>query len=85
MIPEEYYIGTDNTAYAKTARLFSHNFGSESQKNWYQTLPSGRGRSHKEHFYNPIMQNRSHIKHLKAFLNKEIPMYSVITFLKDVH
>lgn len=55
-------------------------FGSESQKNWYQTLPSGRGRSHKEHFYNPIMQNRSHIKHLKAFLNKEIPMYSVITF-----
>ncbi len=55
-------------------------FGSESQKNWYQTLPSGRGRSHKEHFYNPIMQNRSHIKHLKAFLNKEIPMYSIITF-----
>lgn len=55
-------------------------FGSESQKNWYQTLPSGRGRSHKEHFYNPIMQNNSHIKHLKAFLNKEIPMYSIITF-----
>lgn len=54
-------------------------FGSESQKNWYQTLPSGRGRSHKEHFYNPIMQNRSHIKYLKAFLNKEIPMYSAMS------
>lgn len=55
-------------------------FGSENQKNWYQTLPAGRGRSHKEHFYNPIMQNRSHIKHLKAFLNEQIPMHSIITF-----
>ncbi len=55
-------------------------FGSEYQKNWYQTLPTGRGRSHKEHFYNPIMQNRSHIKHLEALLNDQIPMHSIITF-----
>ena len=55
-------------------------FGSESQKNWYQTLPKGRGRSHKEHFYNPIMQNRSHIKHLKAFLGEQVPMRSIIVF-----
>ncbi len=55
-------------------------FGSESQKNWYQTLPKGRGRSHKERFYNPIMQNRSHIKHLKAFLGEQIPMRSIIVF-----
>lgn len=55
-------------------------FGSENQKNWYQTLPAGRGRSHKEHFYNPIMQNRSHIKHLKAFLGEQVPMRSIIVF-----
>lgn len=55
-------------------------FGSESQKNWYQTLPTGRGRSHKEHFYNPIMQNHSHIKHLKAFLGEQVPMRSIIVF-----
>jgi len=55
-------------------------FGSESQKNWYQTLPAGRGRSHKEHFYNPIMQNRSHIKHLRTFLGEQIPMWSIIVF-----
>lgn len=55
-------------------------FGSDSQKNWYQTLPAGRGRSHKEHFYNPIMQNHSHIKHLKAFLGKQVPMRSIIVF-----
>lgn len=55
-------------------------FGSETQKNWCQTLPAGRGRSHKEHFYNPIMQNRLHIKHLKAFLGEQIPMRSIIVF-----
>lgn len=55
-------------------------FGSENQKNWCQTLPKGRGRSHKESFYNPIMQNRTHITHLKALVGENIPMHSVITF-----
>ena len=55
-------------------------FGSESQKNWYQTLPAGRGKSHKEHFYNPIMQNRSHIKHLKSILGEQFAMRSIIVF-----
>ena len=55
-------------------------FGSEHQPKWYQTLPQGRGKSHKEAFYNPIMQNKTHIKHLKAMLGKTIPMHSIITF-----
>lgn len=55
-------------------------FGSEHQKNWYQTLPTRRGRSHKEQFYNPVMQNRSHIKHLQSFLGEQVPMRSVIVF-----
>ena len=65
-------------------------FGDEKKKYWYQTLPSGRGGSHKESFYNPIMQNQSHIKHLKAFLGEPIPTWSFVVFsnrctLKDVH
>lgn len=55
-------------------------FGSEKQKNWYQTLPSSKGKSHKEHFYNPIMQNNSHIKHLKELIATNVPIYSVIVF-----
>ncbi len=55
-------------------------FGSETQKYWYQTLPKGRGKSHKESFYNPILQNRSHIKHLKALLDDKVPMRSIIVF-----
>lgn len=57
-------------------------FGSEYQKNWYQTLPTGRGRgrSHKEAFFNPIMQNNLHIKHLKALIGEEYPVHSIIVF-----
>ncbi|MBE5922172.1 MAG: DNA-binding protein [Lachnospiraceae bacterium] len=55
-------------------------FGDEKSKNWTQTLPQGRKRSHKESFYNPIMQNRTHIRHLKHILDNNIPMHSIIVF-----
>ena len=55
-------------------------FGSEDKPKWYQTLPQGKGKSHKESFYNPIMQNRTHIKHLKVLLGETTPMHSIITF-----
>lgn len=55
-------------------------FGNESQRNWTQVLPKGRGRSNKEKFFNPIMQNRGHIKHLKSLVGEDIPMRSIIAF-----
>ena len=55
-------------------------FGSERNKMWYQTLPTGRRKSHKESFYNPIIQNRSHISHLKKYIGTEMPMQSIIVF-----
>lgn len=55
-------------------------FGNTTQKMWTQTLPVGRRRSHKEAFYNPILQNKSHIKHLHDFLNDVMPTFSVIVF-----
>lgn len=64
-------------------------FGKAEQFNWTQTLPQGRGRSRKEHFYNPIMQNAAHVKYLHTFIGENIPIHSVIVFserceLKDV-
>lgn len=65
-------------------------FGKENQQYWTQTLPTGRGRSQKNRFYNPIMQNIGHMKWLRAFLNDStLPFYSYIVFgnscaLKDV-
>ncbi len=55
-------------------------FGSENQKYWYQTLPKGRRRSHKESFYNPIFQNSTHVKYLKSLIETTIPIFSVIVF-----
>lgn len=55
-------------------------FGSERGKTWTQTLPQGRS-SLKEHFLNPVMQNKLHIKWLKNLLQDEsIPIHSVIVF-----
>lgn len=66
-------------------------FGTESNQYWTQTLPDGNGGSHKYHFFNPIIQNSSHIKWLQSYL-KENPsyFYSFIVFgdqctLKDVN
>ncbi len=56
-------------------------FGNENRKNWYQSLPVGRGRRPKRiRFYNPVMQNRQHLNHLKVFLGKDVPMWSIIAF-----
>ena len=54
-------------------------FGNDSQRYWYQTLPSGRS-SHKEKFYNPVFQNNTHVKYLKSLLGNQIPVYSIIIF-----
>ncbi len=67
-------------------------FGSEEQPKWTQSFRKGRYGSQKFHFYNPIMQNKTHIKWLKNYLqplNLQIPFYSCIVFgnsceLKDV-
>lgn len=64
-------------------------FGNENNKQWTQTLPVGRRRSHKERFYNPIMQNATHIRAIRKYVNDTIPIYSIIAFsdnctLKDV-
>lgn len=54
-------------------------YGNEKQETWTQTLPAGN-KIQKEHFYNPIMQNKSHIKALKNLIGNNIPIYSIIVF-----
>ncbi len=55
-------------------------FGDEIRKEWMQTLPIGRGRSRKEPFYNPIMQNAAHIRYLKKIIGYDVPVASIIVF-----
>lgn len=54
-------------------------FGSEYSKTWTQTLPGGH-EARKEHFLNPIMQNKLHIKWLKKQIGENYPIHSIIVF-----
>lgn len=60
-------------------------YGSENQQYWTQVLPSYQGDSTKRRFYNPILQNLTHIKWLRAFLNcyPKMPYYSYVIFGND--
>lgn len=51
-------------------------FGNEDDSHWTVSLPGG----HKERFYSPIRQNRSHVKWLGEYLGGEVPLFSVIVF-----
>lgn len=55
-------------------------FGKENQRYWCQTL-KGRFGVEKYHFFNPIFQNRNHIKWLKRYLNNyNFPYFSLVVF-----
>ena len=55
-------------------------FGDETRLMWYQTLRVGYGESEKNEFYNPVMQNKKHIEHLKSVLNITYPIQSIVVF-----
>lgn len=57
-------------------------YGDSHQKYWTQSLAHG----HEKHkFYNPVMQNRGHIRAIRDNLcsNWGIPIYSVVVFYGD--
>ena len=51
-------------------------FGDEKQQKWTMMLPN----KDKHSFYNPIKQNKTHIKWLSNFIGGEIPLFSIIVF-----
>ena len=54
-------------------------FGNDRYQEWTSTLYGGH-KVNKYKFYNPIWQNRTHIKALREYLNQDIVAYSVIVF-----
>ena len=55
-------------------------FGDENKRMWTQTLAASNSKVEKTQFYNPVMQNSTHIKHLKNLIGDDLPIYSVIVF-----
>ena len=59
-------------------------FGNETHQEWTQTLMAGKNQTQRFHFFNPIMQNNLHIKHLSKYLNDtNIKYHSYIVFGKN--
>lgn len=51
-------------------------FGREKDQYWTAAL----NKREKNRFYNPIKQNRTHLKWLHSFVGEEIPLFSVVVF-----
>ena len=51
-------------------------YGDEKNKNWTAMLPNKQ----KNQFYNPIMQNKTHLKWMRNFVGEDIPLFSIIVF-----
>lgn len=51
-------------------------FGNENDQYWTASLPNGN----KNQFYNPVKQNKTHIKWLQNTVGDQVPLYSVIAF-----
>ncbi len=54
-------------------------FGTDTNANWTQSLPQGHT-SIKKKFYNPIMQNNTHIKYLKKLVGDSVPCHNIVVF-----
>ena len=51
-------------------------FGNERDTLWTATLANGNRNKH----YNPILQNKTHIKWMREFVGDKIPLFSIIVF-----
>ena len=51
-------------------------FGDEKSKYWTASLPNRQ----KNQFYNPIRQNRTHLRWMRSFVGEDIPLFSIIVF-----
>lgn len=51
-------------------------FGDEKSQYWTAMLPNRQ----KNRFYNPIKQNKTHIKWLQNFVGADVPLFSIIVF-----
>ena len=63
-------------------------FGDEHREQWVKTVYKGKNwigmnKTEKQYFYNPIWQNKNHIRYLKNYLDENIQFFSGIVFSGD--
>ena len=51
-------------------------FGDEKNQKWTAMLPNRQ----KNQFYNPILQNKTHVKWMRNYVGEDVPLFSIIVF-----
>lgn len=55
-------------------------YGNDTDEEWIQKLGNG---DTVHHFRNPVMQNAAHVSKIKSILGNEIPIHSLVVFVKN--
>ena len=51
-------------------------FGDEKSQKWTAMLPNKQ----KNQFYNPVLQNKTHVKWMRNYVGDDVPLFSIIVF-----
>ena len=83
------YITSKGLIVIESKNYNGYIFGTDVSKEWTVTLNKGKT-VEKIRFFNPVLQNKGHIKYLKQYLNQDVPAFSIIVFansaqLKEIH
>lgn len=72
-------INSEGVFVIETKNYSGRIYGDDFQKEWTQVLNYGKV---KNHFYSPIKQNYTHICRIKELLPENVPIYSIVVFIK---
>lgn len=73
------YVSNYGVYVIETKNYAGRIYGKDGQREWTQVLAYGNT---KNKLYNPVMQNQTHIYRLKQAISANVPLFSVIVFVK---
>ena len=72
------YVSPKGVFVIETKNYAGRIYGNDDQKQWTQVLVFG---STKKRLYNPVQQNRVHIRRLQEALGEQLDMFNVVVFV----
>ena len=72
-------INSNGVYVIETKNYSGRIYGSDEQLEWTQTLKFGKV---KNKLYNPVKQNATHVYRIKQLIEKGIPVFSVVVFVR---
>ena len=74
------FINSTGVYVVETKNLSGTIYGDDNRREWTQVFNYGK---QKYHFYNPIMQNETHVMRLKEATGTKLPIKSIVVFTNN--